>query len=602
MNYWFSILILFLFVIFINSGNGQNKPDGLVIKTTIPDNPIMSIKNDEYNPNAIVSGKEYGPKEIDYSSSSQYTKPKLKQLDKSVFDIDAFQTLIESGNEQYLGHCVVTERTGSTAGTIWVVAGIRSNSAGNDKIGIFKTDPTGWILQTYIYTQRYLGYSIDAEIIEKDTGEKALWIVTETQQSLFAKREVYFVGLNLANLFQGTVGILNWPGAGPNDEYYNPRITTDNYDFPDNPWIYVVASLDSLTFDNKHVNAQKFAYISSAHDPGSMQIHYRLSIMPVYWPNGGTTETYHLYSDIAYYRLSSTPGSVRLIITYSNVPDNTKIWLSTCNSSGFDAQFVGTISGHADSPIGISAIASPGGGLSQQLMVVFEENYQNSGDWDLVSARSNDAGNTWNLDYVDGYSSTTDRIPYLFNMVSRKGFEDEYYVSYALDLPADSIMSTRSNNGVSNYWDQRVRMDGVYPPTYIYSSVGITNTPDERVTVWSSLTGSSNFNLIGSFWPNLPSEVEDEIENNPTSFHLFQNYPNPFNPTTNISFRISEFGHVSLKVFDILGREVAVLVDEEKPAGSYTVTFDAEELPSGVYYYQIQTGGVAEAKKMMLIK
>lgn len=599
MKHSISILTLSLMIIFTNSGIGQNKPDGLVIKTTIPENPIVSIKNDIYNPDAESIEKEY--------VASQNTMQNKNPLNKVTFDINAFQTIVHNGSEQYLSHCAVTERTGSTAGTIWVVAGIRSSTATNDWLGIFKFGQSGWTLQAAVFTQRFLGSRIDAELIEKDTGEKVLWIVTESAQSLSSKLEVYYAGLNLANFLQRTTGILNWPGAGPQDVYYCPRFTTDNYDYPDNPWIYLVTSLDSLTFDNKHVYAQKFAYITLPHDLNNAQIHYRPSILPVFWPNGGTTEAHTLYSDIAYYRPSTT--QIRLIITYSNVPDDTKIWLSICSSLGSNAQLLGTIEGNGNYRISNSAIASSGGGLSQQLMVVFRENYQNSGDWDLVSARSNDAGSTWYLNYIDAYSSTTDRIPNLGVIVSRKGVEDEYYVSYSLGS-VDSIMSTKSNNGVTNYWDQRVRMDGIYPTNFGSSSVGITNTPDERVTVWSSLISSTNFNLIGSFWPQLPSSIEDESEINPNSFHLYQNFPNPFNPSTKIKFVVpsviasgakqSQF--VTLKVYDVLGNEVAILVNEEKPAGNYEINFDAGSLSSGVYYYRLVSGSFIETKKMILLK
>ena len=83
---------------------------------------------------------------------------------------------------------------------------------------------------------------------------------------------------------------------------------------------------------------------------------------------------------------------------------------------------------------------------------------------------------------------------------------------------------------------------------------------------------------------------------------LNQNYPNPFNPTTNIGFRIAEFGFVSLKFYDLLGREVATLVNEEKPAGSYEVKFDGSGLSSGIYFYKIQTGNFIDVKKMILMK
>jgi formylglycine-generating enzyme required for sulfatase activity len=102
--------------------------------------------------------------------------------------------------------------------------------------------------------------------------------------------------------------------------------------------------------------------------------------------------------------------------------------------------------------------------------------------------------------------------------------------------------------------------------------------------------------------------VHEIIETIPTQFRLCQNYPNPFNPTTTIEFRVSSFGFVSLKIFDVLGRDVATLVNEARTPGVYTVRWDASSLPSGVYFYRIQasdasTGSVnVETKKMLLTK
>jgi hypothetical protein len=92
-------------------------------------------------------------------------------------------------------------------------------------------------------------------------------------------------------------------------------------------------------------------------------------------------------------------------------------------------------------------------------------------------------------------------------------------------------------------------------------------------------------------------------------FNLGQNYPNPFNPTTNFEFRIpaspagrSNFGFVSLKVYDILGSEVAVLVNEVKQPGTYKIKFDAGRIPSGTYFYQLKSGDYLETKKMILMR
>ncbi len=94
--------------------------------------------------------------------------------------------------------------------------------------------------------------------------------------------------------------------------------------------------------------------------------------------------------------------------------------------------------------------------------------------------------------------------------------------------------------------------------------------------------------------------VEDEI--NLSGFALFQNYPNPFNPSTSIQYRVSSNSQVSLIVYDVLGNEVATLVNEEKPAGSYEVKFDAAGLSSGIYFYTLATGSFVETKKMNLLK
>jgi len=100
------------------------------------------------------------------------------------------------------------------------------------------------------------------------------------------------------------------------------------------------------------------------------------------------------------------------------------------------------------------------------------------------------------------------------------------------------------------------------------------------------------------------SAVRDP-ESTPTLFALEQNYPNPFNPKTTIKFQIPNLRPqtaVSLKVYDLLGREIATLVNEVKEPGAYTVQFDASGIASGVYFYQLRAGGHVETKMMLLLR
>jgi hypothetical protein len=101
----------------------------------------------------------------------------------------------------------------------------------------------------------------------------------------------------------------------------------------------------------------------------------------------------------------------------------------------------------------------------------------------------------------------------------------------------------------------------------------------------------------------LITEVSDEESSfSPSRFLLHQNYPNPFNPNTRISFQLPSPGFVTLKVYDLLGNEVAMLVDEYLPTGTYKVSFDASSLSSGIYFYRIQAGSFIETKKMILLR
>jgi len=120
----------------------------------------------------------------------------------------------------------------------------------------------------------------------------------------------------------------------------------------------------------------------------------------------------------------------------------------------------------------------------------------------------------------------------------------------------------------------------------------------------ATLLTADNGKPIGdlNWFPELYTGVSENSNAVPSVFSLSQNYPNPFNPTTTIKYSITKSGLVTLKVFNLLGQEVATLVDKAQNAGEHVVDFDASELASGIYIYRIQVGNSSLSKKMILLR
>jgi hypothetical protein len=158
------------------------------------------------------------------------------------------------------------------------------------------------------------------------------------------------------------------------------------------------------------------------------------------------------------------------------------------------------------------------------------------------------------------------------------------------------------NRGTLSYTDD------MYSYTNGYTKYLIWYDVRPYYSVEQSYADSNYMAVFGGLPP--PKAIDDykdkQILSNgnttPKDFDLFQNYPNPFNPTTQIKYALKENGFVTIKVYDVLGKAVATLVNENKPAGFYTVNFDASNLCSGIYFYTIKTNDFFDRKKMIVLK
>jgi hypothetical protein len=224
-----------------------------------------------------------------------------------------------------------------------------------------------------------------------------------------------------------------------------------------------------------------------------------------------------------------------------------------------------------------------------------------NGNSDIYYKRSSDGGLSWDLDlnlsntsaikYYPSVSVSNSMIHTVWQENTPEGYEIFYRRS--------------TNNGVS--WEAKKRLTNE-PDTSERPSVSASDSSVH--VVWTDYRDSNpqiyyKRNLNGNVG------VENLSKRIPNKYSLYQNYPNPFNPVTKIKFDIA--GHppyppskgekmVTLKVYDILGKEIQTLVNEQLQPGSYEVTFDRSNLPSGVYFYQLKTGDFVATKKLILLK
>ena len=195
-------------------------------------------------------------------------------------------------------------------------------------------------------------------------------------------------------------------------------------------------------------------------------------------------------------------------------------------------------------------------------------------------------------------------LPDSSGLLKYDGMDWVFYNQNNSDLPAYWVRNLVIDS-LNNLWmsgEGLIKFDGVNFTHYTPANSGL----------YSTVIGDIQIDEFNNKWiihPNAISVfnedgvtsvgVGDELPNN---FTLLQNYPNPFNPTTNINYQLPVKSFVALKVYDVLGNEIVTLVNEEKPIGNHEITWNAEQLPSGIYFYQIQAGSFVETKKMVLVK
>lgn len=231
-------------------------------------------------------------------------------------------------------------------------------------------------------------------------------------------------------------------------------------------------------------------------------------------------------------------------------------------------------------------------------------------------------------DFSIVYSNTekVSEFPFTFNSTFLDNFQAQYELGEGLidrnigitQFTGDAVGNIILPDG-SNHSALRVKIFRHTTDTMLVSGIPLSTT-EVKSTTYEWYTNEMKYPVFGISYIELnvngsvtnhkvveynvqsPTDVDENPQQLVNEFDLLQNYPNPFNPSTVINYQISKSNRVTLKVYDIIGNEIATLVNNHQPAGKYSVEFNASNLPSGIYLYRLEAGDFVQTRKMTLIK
>ena len=309
--------------------------------------------------------------------------------------------------------------------------------------------------------------------------------------------------------------------------------------------------------------------------------------------------------------------------------NNLTCWFSESGAGISDAEIFGTAGGGvfwANNMSSTSWTSIPGlpSGDAQYITGLFVESDSNDDEFLIVGTK--------NGAYISGANSLQSLSPFNNGLQGNSLIVNKLYGNFALTKEGLYRAGEDQPGGLQAGWMQMYPTGDFRAAVFDYLGQRFLFFGN-NIGISFSQTGPTNVDLTGitggaitsgtAFYPNFQpngflfvgtetggvfrmaisaTSVEQISDNIPNSFELYQNYPNPFNPSTKISFSIPNSEYVTLKVYDVLGKEIATLVSEQLDAGSYSYNFDASKLTSGIYFYKLQAGKFSETRKMILTK
>ncbi len=516
-------------------------------------------------------------------------------------------TKIFSNPGEIRGVAACIEQRGATAGKIWLCVVYSAGNTSPDSLKIYYSanNAVSWSLfgsGNIRPLDKISPGDLDMEIIENTAGQKYLWITYGYRQN--GGTGAWMTGgfvLQEPSINAYFFNSLNWPGADSTKRYYNIRVTSDNARYLSTSWLYMICSFDSLSGAGIHVNSQKFARCLNPYTVSGVAFSY---MGRDYFRSDGTGSAGYqrtVYSDICYF---NNGGADSVEVSYSGSADSTKIYFA---KGDIDANPPVSYTG-SGGPVGGSepgdmkdfASISSNGNDNGSVVCVFRQFTgglwrekwfltDNYGNFNNIFSESTAMGSGGNPNYAPDVVSVRNGSAHYMAFTTKAAIDSVHYLTI-------NSNGTFSENMKMNYYTAS-ELQG--PKALFRYQAG-----DSCLVLYADSSSHALYSAAGCSGDPIGIRNLSSIA---SRFSLSQNYPNPFNPVTRINFTIASVGqrHVfdtRLMVYDILGKEVAALINQPLSPGSYEVTFDGTNLATGVYFYKLESGDFTEVKKMLMVK
>lgn len=492
----------------------------------------------------------------------------------------------------------IATQTSNRSNKIYAAVTEYISAAASDQLKIYVSYNNG---VTWSLKAAYNGFSAGARFRSEELDIEPVIAGTDTLVYAVAgyqynNRAYTFIGR--FNVVTGQVNAQSYSLSLNTTQNYNPRIVSDNSYYTTASYLYVTTMSDS-TAGSSHSIKARMCVIMNPFSTSFTQTHRNPGSGSAFWWNHTTTAaSNYSYQDVAYFHNSSDNTDVVYVAAIyrgSVAVVNSSVY--TAWSKNYGVSNAGNLAMGDTNPISKIRLAYNSGDNLNGAMVYLRDYTSNpAGDVDVRVQNTTTGGfftNSWVASFLEFTSDTSNSCDIQAVKLAINKFKFAYSVK-------GSKCYYSSNTSTTTFSIRQLVNSIPAGDGYGRVRAGYRVTSDSCLSVWSTNTGGGIFSTYGC--ESYVMGINQNGSTIPAEFKMSQNYPNPFNPVTNIKFSIPQVSFVKLVVYDVTGKVVAQLVNQQLNAGSYTADFDASHLSSGVYFYRISTDNFTDVKKMMLIK